>query len=229
MAQFNSRESDDIELVLRAAAFAALKHRDQRRKDRRATPYINHPLAVAQVLSEEGGVHEPHVLAAALLHDTIEDTETTYQELCGAFGRPVADLVAEVTDTKFLKKNSRKKLQVAKAGHASRAAQQIKIADKLCNLRDILSRPPADWTPLDKNVYFDWAKSVVDRIRHANPRLVRQFDALYANERPRGPDSGRSVSGPRYHEAPLDFGQELLRNLKRNVELEAKGKIGPPS
>lgn len=179
MAQLKSRESEGIDLVLRAAVFAAHKHRDQRRKDREATPYINHPLEVAQVLSQEGDVHEPHVLAAALLHDTLEDTETTYQELRGAFGKPVADLVVELTDTKFLKKNSRKKLQISKAGHASHRAQQIKMADKICNLRDILSRPPADWTLSTRNAYFDWAKSVVDRIRHANPRLARQFDALF--------------------------------------------------
>lgn len=138
MAQLHSRETKGLELVLRAAAFAAL------------------------------------------LHDTLEDTKTTYQELRGEFGKSVADLVVELTDTKFLKKNSRKKLQVARAGHASRAAQQIKIADKLCNLRDILSRPPSDWTIVDKNRYFDWSKSVVDRIRGANPQLVRQFDVLYA-------------------------------------------------
>lgn len=127
------------------------------------------------------------------------------------------------------KKNSRKKLQVAKAGHASRAAQQIKIADKLCNLRDILSRPPAKWTIVDSNVYFDWAKSVVDGIRGANPRLGKRFDALYARERPQGPDSGRAKTGRVYNHASLDFGQEFVRNLNRNVKFEAKGKIGPPS
>jgi guanosine-3',5'-bis(diphosphate) 3'-pyrophosphohydrolase len=229
LAKPNSHESKGLRLVIRAAAFAALKHRDQRRKDRRATPYINHPLALALVLSDEGDVRDPQILAAALLHDTIEDTQTSYQELRGLFGKLVADLVAEVTDTKFLKKHSRKKLQIAKAGHASIAAQQVKIADKLCNLRDVLSRPPKDWTIVDKNKYFDWAKSVIDQIRGANPRLARRFDVLYARERPRGPDTARTESEPRYHHMSLDFRQELVRDLKRNIKLEARGKIGPPT
>lgn len=178
------QEPAGLSLVLRAASFAALKHRDQRRKDQQATPYINHPLALAQVLSEEGGVNDPEILAAALLHDTIEDTQTTLQELRGEFGERIAALVTEVSDTKFLKKRSRKKLQVAKARRASRAAQQIKIADKLCNLRDMVARPPADWSPTRKREYFDWARSVVDQIRGANPDLSRRFDALYASQRP---------------------------------------------
>ena len=166
-------------LVLRAARFAAHKHRDQRRKDVRATPYINHPLELAHLLSSEGGVTDPVVLAAALLHDTIEDTQTSYEELRSEFGRRVADIVVEVTDTKFLRDVARKRLQVAKAGHATAAAKQVKIADKLCNLRDILAGPPKSWSLKRKQEYFDWAKEVVDQVRDANPRLARKFDALY--------------------------------------------------
>ena len=130
----------EIGVILKAAAFAAHKHRDQRRKDAKATPYINHPIEVARVLSEEGGVRDPKILAAALLHDTIEDTETSYDELRGLFGRRIADLVAEVTDDKGLRKPVRKRRQIEKVAQSSVAAQQIKIADKLCNLRDILAR-----------------------------------------------------------------------------------------
>ncbi len=170
---------NDIALMLKAAAFAAHKHRDQRRKDVKATPYINHPLALARALSEEGGVQDPEILAAALLHDTIEDTETSYDELRGQFGARIADIVAEVTDTKFLGKQSRKRLQLSKAGRASAAAQQVKIADKLCNLRDILGNPPAKWSEKRKREYFDWAKAVVDQVRGAIPKLERAFDAVY--------------------------------------------------
>ena len=170
---------NDIALVLKAATFAAHKHRDQRRKDVKATPYINHPLALAQALCEEGAVDDPVILAAALLHDTIEDTETTYDELRGQFGARIADIVAEVTDTKFLGKQSRKRLQLSKAGRASAAAQQVKIADKLCNLRDMLASPPAKWSERRKHEYFDWAKAVVDQIRQANPRLAERFDAVW--------------------------------------------------
>lgn len=168
-----------IGLVLKATQFAAHKHKDQRRKDTKARPYINHPVELAQVLWEEGDVTDSVVLAAALLHDTIEDTETSYEELRGTFGVIISDVVIELTDTKFLSKAARKRLQVAKAGRASSAAKQVKLADKICNLRDILASPPKGWSLQRKQAYFDWAKEVVDKVRDANPRLAWKFDALY--------------------------------------------------
>ena len=173
------RAQDPLGLVLRAAAFAAHKHKEQRRKDVKATPYINHPIALAEVLHTDGAVSDPVVLAAALLHDTIEDTLTAYDELRGQFGAAVADTVAELTDTKFLSKEARKRLQVTKAGKASQAAKQVKLADKICNLRDILASPPANWSLTRRQKYFDWAKEVVDELRGVNPRLERAFDRLY--------------------------------------------------
>ena len=167
-------------LLIRAAAFAAHKHRDQRRKDAAASPYINHPLALADVLANEGGVEDVDVLCAALLHDTIEDTETTADELQREFGTKIAGIVGEVTDDKALPKAERKRLQVEHAGHASREAQLVKLADKICNLRDILASPPADWSVQRKREYYDWAAQVVDRIRGAHPELESVFDAAYA-------------------------------------------------
>ena len=114
-----------------------------------------------------------------MLHDTIEDTVTTYDELRGQFGATIAETVIEVTDTKFLGKAARKRLQASKAKKASRAAQQVKIADKICNLRDILASPPADWSLKRRQEYFDDAKRVVDNVRGVNPRLERVFDRLY--------------------------------------------------
>src|ERR1039458_5811510 len=70
-----------------ALAFAAEKHRHQRRKDAAASPYINHPIAVATALAVEGGVTDDVILLAACLHDTVEDTETTFEELEETFGR----------------------------------------------------------------------------------------------------------------------------------------------
>ena len=180
-----SRTKDDLGLVLRAAQFAAHKHKDQRRKDAKATPYINHPIGLAEVLHTDGGVRDPVVIAAALLHDTIEDTETTYDELRGIFGEEVADTVVELTDTKFLGKEARKRLQIAKAGRASERARHVKLADKICNLRDILARPPARWSLSRQQKYFDWAREVVDQVRGVNPRLERMFDRLY-RQRPVG-------------------------------------------
>lgn len=173
-----ARDSD-LGLILKAVRFAAWKHRDQKRKDEAASPYINHPVALAEVLWSEGGVRDPVVIAAALLHDTLEDTETTVAELRGAFGAQVAATVEEVTDVKWLARSSRKRLQVARAGRSSLRAKQVKIADKICNLRDIIASPPKGWSLERKREYFDWARSVIDQLRGANPRLERRFDQLY--------------------------------------------------
>jgi guanosine-3',5'-bis(diphosphate) 3'-pyrophosphohydrolase len=162
--------------VFQALAFAAHKHRDQRRKDAGASPYINHPIALADILVNEGGVTDHVVLCAAILHDTIEDTETTYEELVVAFGREIADVVAEVTDDKSLDKAERKLLQIEHAAHASPRAKLVKLADKTCNLRDIATTPPADWSDERRREYFDWAGKVVAGVRGANAALDAAFD-----------------------------------------------------
>lgn len=173
-------EADSTDLILRAVAFAAHKHRDQRRKDKDASPYINHPIALANVLWQEGGVRDPHVIAAALLHDTLEDTETSWQELRGEFGEEIADVVLEVTDTKWIKKEVRKRLQVARARYSSAMAKHVKLADKICNVRDLAAHPPANWPLERKRQYFDWAKEVVDQLRGTHAELERRFDEVYA-------------------------------------------------
>ena len=174
----------DFRLLLRALDFAARKHRDQRRKDRAASPYINHPIALARVLTLEGGIADPKILAAALLHDTIEDTRTTHKELRAAFGPRVAKTVLEVTDNKRLRKHTRKRLQVEHASGLSRDAKLVKLADKICNLRDLGAHPPVGWNKQRRREYFDWAKQVIDEIRGTNRRLEAAFDAAYAR-RPR--------------------------------------------
>jgi guanosine-3',5'-bis(diphosphate) 3'-pyrophosphohydrolase len=174
-----SNHSDGVALLLKATKFAAWKHKDQRRKDANASPYINHPIALASVLQEEGDVFDPIVLAAALLHDTIEDTETSYEELRGQFGDEIAEIVLEVTDTKWIDKAVRKRLQISKAGHASERAKLVKLADKICNLRDIIASPPAAWSTERKREYFDWAKRVVDQVRGTNSKLEQHFDSIY--------------------------------------------------
>lgn len=170
----------DLVLVLDAAAFAADKHRRQRRKDAEATPYINHPLALATILAREGGVGDAEVIAAALLHDTVEDTETTLPELEARFGANVAAMVAEVTDDKALPKAERKRLQVAHAAHKSPGAKLVKLADKIANLRDIAASPPADWDQERKAQYVRWASEVVAGLRGSNAALEAAFDAATA-------------------------------------------------
>lgn len=158
---------------MRAAAFAARKHRDQRRKGAEASPYINHPIAVANVLASEGGVSDVATLAAALLHDTVEDTETSPKEIEREFGPLVAKIVAEVTDDKALPKAERKRLQIVHAPSLSIRAKRVKMADKVCNLRDISTSPPEDWNLQRRREYFDWAGKVARGLRGASPRLDR--------------------------------------------------------
>ena len=165
---------------LDALAFAAERHRDQRRKDAAASPYINHPIALARVLANEAGVFDPVVLAAALLHDTIEDTETTAAELRERFGERIAGIVEEVSDDSALPKAERKRRQVEGAAALSHEAKLVKLADKTCNLRDMATNPPAGW-PLERRIeYFDWAKEVVDGLRGSHAVLEAIFDAAYA-------------------------------------------------
>jgi len=162
--------------LLEALAFAADKHRRQRRKDLEASPYINHPIAVATVLATEGEVSDGVTLIAAALHDTVEDTETTFAELEERFGSEVAGLVREMTDDKSIDKLERKRLQIEHAAQSSGRAKQLKIADKICNIRDITVRPPADWPPERRSEYLAWAENVVAGCRHVNAKLDQAFD-----------------------------------------------------
>lgn len=169
----------DLDLILEAAAFAADKHRMQRRKDAEASPYINHPLALAHILSREGKISDPVVLCAALLHDTVEDTETTLEELEARFGAEVAATVAEVTNDDSLPKAEQKRLQVAKAASRSRAAKLVKLADKISNLRDLAATPPAGWSRERRLEYYRWSREVVAGLRGVNPALEKAFDETY--------------------------------------------------
>ncbi len=174
------QNSDPIGVLLKAVAFAADKHRTQRRKDADASPYINHPIALANVLANEGGVTNVVVLSAAVLHDTIEDTNTTAEELTAIFGAKITATVLDVTDDKSLDKHDRKQRQIEHAPHISKEAKLVKLADKICNLRDILASPPADWSPERKQGYFDWAAKVVAGVRGVHPELEAVFDGLLA-------------------------------------------------
>ena len=156
-------------------AFAAHKHRDQRRKDAVASPYINHLIALARVLAVEAGVTDPVALVGALLHDTIEDTETTEAELTARFGADVASVVMEVTDDKALPKARRKELQVEHGPHLSRVARPVKLADKTCNLRDVAAHPSVGWSLERRREYFDWAQRVVGGLRESHAGLEALF------------------------------------------------------
>jgi guanosine-3',5'-bis(diphosphate) 3'-pyrophosphohydrolase len=169
-----------VQRIFRAAMFAAEKHAAQKRKGAAAEPYINHLLEVAQLISDSSEQLDTNLVIAGLLHDTIEDTGTTAEELEKAFGNDVTELVLELTDDKSLPKNVRKSLQVQDAAHKSVRAQIIKLADKISNLRSLLTSPPTSWSVERKREYFRWARQVVDALSAPNPVLKAEFDKTYA-------------------------------------------------
>ncbi len=169
--------------LLKAVEFAAEKHRNQRRKSGEGVPYINHPIGVARLLADVGGVDEEDVLIAALLHDTVEDTDTTPEELEHAFGPNVRELVDAVTDDKSLPKAERKSLQIAHAAGLSRGAALVKLADKIANVRDIALAPPEDWSVERCSEYLDWAQAVVRNLPKINCALEDHFAAVLADGR----------------------------------------------
>ncbi len=168
----------EINRLLEAIDFAARKHQNQVRKDQCGSPYITHPLSVAQVIWQTGGVESIHILIAAILHDTIEDTDTSKVEICDQFGKNILALVLEVTDDKSLEKIERKRLQVAHASDLTYGAKIIKLADKLVNCRDILLSPPRDWSLKRRQDYIQWAADVTHHIRGTNPPLENAFDEM---------------------------------------------------
>lgn len=165
-------------ILLKAVQFAAVKHQRQRRKDVDASPYINHPIAVAHLLADIGGISDIDTLVAAVLHDTIEDTETTAPELQEHFGQTVREVVEEVTDDKGQDKSVRKQLQIEHAARLSRRAKMIKLADKIANVHAVTETPPAHWDLARRSAYLDWTEKVIAGCRGTSDRLERYYDQV---------------------------------------------------
>jgi len=161
--------------ILRAVDFAAFKHSGQKRKGKDHSPYINHPIRVAMILWDQGSDRDLNTLQAAILHDTLEDTETTFDELSREFGKNVASIVREVTDDKSLPKAVRKQLQIEHASSLSREAKLVKLCDKICNIQDVMDDPPDDWDLSRRVEYLDWAEKVVSQLSGIHPGLERLF------------------------------------------------------
>lgn len=164
--------------LMQATLFAAERHRGQYRKDVDRTPYINHPIMVVSVLANVGGITDLETLQAGMLHDTIEDTDTTADELEAYFGTGVRSLVLELTDDKGLEKQERKRLQIEHAPHMSPRAKTIKIADKIANLTDLLNAPPATWPRERIRQYVEWSRQVVAGCRGHNEALEIRYDEV---------------------------------------------------
>lgn len=164
-------------LILKALRFSAEKHNEQRRKDAKSSPYINHPIQVAETLWTVGEVRDVTLLVASVLHDTIEDTGTQPEEIRAEFGEEVLALVLEVSDDKRLPKPVRKRLQVEMASYKSHSARLLKLADKICNVRDLLVSPPSNWSLQRRQEYLLWTEEVVAGLRGTNEKL----ETCYAN------------------------------------------------
>ncbi|MEO8671102.1 MAG: HD domain-containing protein [Tahibacter sp.] len=178
----------DLSRLIAALHYAALQHRDQRRKDEDASPYINHPISLLNILAVEAGVTDTDVLCAAVLHDVIEDCSGEQQEFIAdrraeiraQFGDSVLAIVEDVTDDKELTRDERKQRQIDHARHLSAAAKLVKLADKTSNLRDVAHNAPATWSLQRRREYFDWAQAVIDAIGPAHARLEHLFAAAAA-------------------------------------------------
>ena len=133
---------------------------------------------MAEVLWRIGGVEQIDVLVAAILHDTLEDTETTLAELTHLFGERVSRIVSEVTDDKSLPKQVRKQQQIDHAPFISREAKLVKLGDKICNIEDVCAHPPTGWLQEQKQEYLDWAEQVIRGVRGTNMKLEAEFDRL---------------------------------------------------
>jgi guanosine-3',5'-bis(diphosphate) 3'-pyrophosphohydrolase len=199
----------DVHLLLDALNFAALRHRTQRRKGRNGAPYVNHLIEVAHILALHG-VDDADTLRAAVLHDSVEDAEVRPEELRERFGRNVAELVGEVTDEVALPVWRRKLVQIEQAPHISPGAQAIRVADKISNLRGILTSPPTTWSLERKLAYYAWARQVVDGCTQAPESLRATFSevhtvgmaVLYASQATQTPPA-----------APIDEAPGLLEQL----------------
>ena len=177
--------SEDLTLVLKAAFFSGEKHKKQRRRDADETPYINHPLEVAYILLEEGGITDAPTLAAALLHDTLEDTDTTREELAMIFGHEISNLVVELTDLDSVLPDQKKQRELERAYNLSDKAKRVKIADKTANIRDLATMPPKNWDIKRQIEYFNFAKKIAEATASASPELEKVFMRDYQTFKPK--------------------------------------------
>ena len=197
MADKTTNTTLAIPALMEATMFAADKHRGQKRKDAQGTPYINHPIMVVNLMANVGGITDIEALQAGMLHDTVEDTDTSPEEIETRFGYAVRSLVMEVTDDKMLEKQERKRIQIEKAPRLSPRAKVIKLADKIANLTDLIASPPAHW-PLERlQQYVVWSNKVIAGCRGHNERLEEIYDTrvMEANARLTDKDSGWPVFG----------------------------------
>lgn len=170
----------EVQVLMDAVQFSSEKHKDQRRKNTLQHPYINHPIRVARLLAVDAAVSDINVIVSALLHDTVEDTDTSIDEINKYFGPVVARIVGEVSDDKSLPKQARKQMQIDHAPNASVQAKLVKLADKLDNLTDLSQVTPVGWQPERVLEYFSWSEKVIAGLRGTNAVLETRLDQVLA-------------------------------------------------
>jgi len=174
----NKSNKSDLQLIMAAADYAAVCHKNQRRKDTEKTPYINHPIEVAEFLTSHG-IADRNTIIAALLHDVVEDTDGTYEEIEQLFGKAVAEIVMECSDDKNLHKIMRKRLQIEHASHISDESKLVKLADKYSNVRGLLVNPPEAWSKIELIGYVYWAMAVCRKLYGTNRPIDKTLQELF--------------------------------------------------
>jgi guanosine-3',5'-bis(diphosphate) 3'-pyrophosphohydrolase len=173
----NKPEPVSLQKVFEALEFAAYKHRRQKRKGAIGIPYINHPIEVAGMLVRSMNEPSKELIIAALLHDTMEDTDVSNEEIEEKFGKQISDIVSEVTDNMSLPSEKRRKIQIEKAHSLSYEARCIKITDKTCNIHDMLYTKVM-WSRKRKINYIIWAKNIVEQIQGTHNDLESAFNNM---------------------------------------------------
>lgn len=168
---------NDILLLTQAMRFAADCHADHRRKGESQEPYVNHVIEVAELVAEATKGEDINLVAAALLHDVLEDTDVTRAEMAEKFNTDIADLVHEVTNDEALTKAAQKTAQITSAPGKSDRAKILKLSDKTANFRSILNSPPLDWSVARKRDYLEHGRQVAEGLAGENTWLDDQFAA----------------------------------------------------
>jgi len=163
----------DAEAVLGAAIFATEKHKSQVRSNEKKTPYIIHPIEVADLVMKIGHVYDKDVLITALLHDVMDDTQTTYEQITSLYGTKVSSYLEEMTSKQGLSLKEQKKQQIMQAFRQNPSVAIIKLSDKLSNLKTLATSPPPSWSRDRIDQYFQWAQTVIENLPESNQLLKK--------------------------------------------------------
>jgi GTP diphosphokinase / guanosine-3',5'-bis(diphosphate) 3'-diphosphatase len=170
------KQSQSVSRFMDALEFAAYRHRFDKTKN--DEPYINHIISVCRLIVVNGEENDEDVLMAAALHDTVEKTGTKASEINSHFGEKVFQLVMEVTDHSASNETEKFQQQLQRAGTLSDKAKLIKLADKIANVKMMLSYPPEGWDLEKRSLYINWADRIIFALRGTNEKLEALYDEL---------------------------------------------------